>query len=836
MAETDRVAYDQAVEELRLREYPMLQGTTYLDHAGTTLYAKSLIERFSTDMMSHLYGNPHSASNSSQLTTRRIEDIRLRLLGMFRADPAEFDVVFVANATAGIKLVMEAFRDQEEDYWYGYHRDAHTSLVGVRESASHHRCFSSDAEVEEWILAQDTQPASSTLALFAYPAQSNMNGRRLPLNWPRRLRINRNSNVYSLLDAAALVSTSPLDLSNSDDAPDFTVLSLYKIFGFPDLGALIVRQRASAIFDKRRYFGGGTVESVVCLKEQWHAKKETIHERLEDGTLPIHSIMALDAAISVHQELYTSLKEISKHTTFLASKLYSDLLSLTHGNGNKVCHIYQDISSVYGNSSTQGPVVAFNLQTQHGGWVSNAEVEKLAAIKNFQLRTGGLCNPGGVASSLDLAPWEMRANFSAGQRCGNDNDIIRSKPTGMIRVSLGAMSTLRDISRFTDFVREFFVQDAPPAAILPVTPTHTEPPTWGRFHVESLSVYPIKSCAAFSVPPGKAWEVRREGLAWDREWCLVHQGTGAALSQKRYPNMALIRPSIDLEEGVLRVRLVGHLQKNSTVNEITVPLSADPRLFSDHSMYKEANAKVCGDDIKAKTYKSHEISSFFSQALGVACHLARFPAVGNGSGPLACSRHSKPHLQKKQKASDMHVPGAFPELRATYPGATVSKPILLSNESPILTISRSSLNRLNELIKAEGGKAAQAEVFRANIVVAENLDCAPGTEQAYAEDDWRYLQIGEQYFEMLGPCRRCQMVCVDQQTAERNQEPFVTLSKTRRFDGRVYFGEHTSHLPMEDTATPSAQNPTISVGEPVRAFLEDEVHDDDEGLSALLHH
>jgi molybdenum cofactor sulfurtransferase len=64
-----------------------------LDHAGTTLYAKSLLERFSTDMISNLYGNPHSASNASQLTTRRIEDVRLRLLKFFNADPQDFDVV-----------------------------------------------------------------------------------------------------------------------------------------------------------------------------------------------------------------------------------------------------------------------------------------------------------------------------------------------------------------------------------------------------------------------------------------------------------------------------------------------------------------------------------------------------------------------------------------------------------------------------------------------------------------------------------------------------------------------------------------------------------------------
>jgi molybdenum cofactor sulfurtransferase len=168
----------------------------------------------------------------------------------------------------------------------------------------------------------------------------------------------------------------------------------------------------------------------------------------------------------------------------------------------------------------------------------------------------------------------------------------------------------------------------------------------------------------------------------------------------------------------------------------------------------------------------------------------------------------------------MHIPGAFPETTAFMPGTAVSKPILLSNESPILTISRSSLNRLNELIKAEGGKAAQAEVFRANIVVAENPRYPPGAEQPYAEDDWRYLRVGQQYFEMLGPCRRCQMVCVDQQTSQRDQEPFVTLSKTRRFDGRVYFGEHTCHLPMEDKSSPLVQSPTIMVGDPVRPYLE----------------
>lgn len=231
-------------------------------------------------MVANLYGNPHSASNSSQLTTRRIEDIRLRLLGLFKADPADFDIVFVANATAGIKLVMEAFRDQEEGYWYGYHRDAHTSLIGVREAATKHRCFTSDAEVNQWIEEEQRTPCERP-SLFAYPAQSNMNGRRLPLEWADRIRTRKSGYVYTLLDAAALVSTSPLDLGFANGAPDFTVLSLYKIFGFPDLGALIIKKTAGHIFDKRRYFGGGTVEMVVSNPETCHPRVHLKHVLME---------------------------------------------------------------------------------------------------------------------------------------------------------------------------------------------------------------------------------------------------------------------------------------------------------------------------------------------------------------------------------------------------------------------------------------------------------------------------------------------------------------------------------------------------------------------------
>ncbi|KAL9605174.1 MAG: hypothetical protein Q9219_000108 [cf. Caloplaca sp. 3 TL-2023] len=788
----------------------MLGDTVYLDHAGITPYPKSLIERSSAELVQNLFGNPHSSSSSSKLSTRRIEDIRLRALRFFGADPTDFDLVFVANATAGIKLVAECFREQEGGFWYGYHRDAHTSLVGVRESAAEHRCFVGDEEVERYLQAQSPRGCDShqkSTGLFAYPAQSNLNGRRLPLSWPGRLRRSCQSpahRVYSLLDAAALVSTSPLDLTSASQAPDFTVLSFHKIFGFPDLGALIIRKDSGLPFSRRRYFGGGTVEMATCMDESWHIKKQnSLHEQLEDGTLPIHSIIALNSAFDVHRQLFGSLEYISSHSSFLANKLYQDLSCLHHGNGLPVCVIYKDPRSSFENPLVQGPIIALNLRSSNGNWISNAEIEKLAAVRNIQFRTGGLCNPGGVASYLNMTPPEMKRNFSNGQRCGNEDDILRGKPTGVIRLSLGAMSNKQDVLSFVRFIEEFFVdhrcQPEPRSSVCRKSP---------EFCIDALTIFPIKSCGGWQVLPSSAWEVRPEGLAWDRQWCLVHQGTRAALSQKRVPRMALLHPILDLENKLLRVRYDGPLPP-SVSNEIAVPLSANPPPTRDpitQSIRTCSLSSVCGDSISAQTYTSPEIAVFFTAALSTPCTLARFPP-----GPSSCrhSKLSKPRQhQSITSSTPPAVPGAFPPTPPPSPPPAL--PILLSNESPILTISRSSLNHLNSLIPVA---PVPAEVFRANIILAET---GPGPESPYDEDSWIGLHIGNRTakgesesesesgaatkeqqdvtdLDVLGPCRRCQMICIDQTTGERTEEPFVTLAKTRRREGegsKVFFGVH----------------------------------------------
>jgi molybdenum cofactor sulfurtransferase len=743
-------------------------------------------------MTSNLFGNPHSASASSQSSTSRIEDVRLRVLQFFNADPSEFDLVFVANTTAAIKLVVEAFRADPDGFSYAYHRDCHTSLVGVRQEAKHSLCLDNGV-VESWIegVALPLEfRASSTPNLFAYPAQSNMNGRRFPLQWSSQIRTR--SNFYTLLDAAAYVATTPLDLGDSETAPDFTVLSFYKMFGFPDLGALIVRRQAAPIFQKRKYFGGGTVDMVVCIKEQWHApKSQSLHDSLEDGTLPIHSIIALDAALDVHRKLFGSMQDVSLHTSFLARRLHGKLSSLRHHNGTPVCLIYSYELDCGNDFSVSGPVVAFNLQTNQGAVISLAEFEKLAVLKKFHVRTGGLCNPGGIAAALELEPWEMKKNFSSGFRCGTDNDILCGKPTGVIRVSLGAMSTISDVDKFVAFVGEFYrVTEVPE-----IRPLHgtTQSRTASDLYVQDIVVYPIKSCGGYRIPEGTTWDVRPEGLAWDREWCLVHRGTGQALSQKRHPRMALLRPTIDFRRGIMEVSYRGSLPSHLPVS-ISVPLSANPALFEPTAAVKHLASRVCGEDISIGRYTSTTVNAFFSDLLGVPCALARFPPGGEGEN----MRHAKAHLQKHQHTRPVGarctLPGSFPELNTPPDSDSEGEQarILLSNESPILAINLSSLEALNREITERGGKTVSAEVFRANIVIGSST---PEKESfAYSEDHWSTLRIGQHDFKMMGSCRRCHMVCIDQETALKREEPFTTLTKTRRFDGKVFFGTHSKQV------------------------------------------
>ncbi|KAL6704360.1 hypothetical protein ACN47E_008316 [Coniothyrium glycines] len=460
-----RVVYNNKIERLRKSEYPMLEGITYLDHGGTTVASKSMLTTFSTRMQATLLANPHSDASRPSESTKLVDRVRNDVLNMFSADPEHFDVIFTSNTTGAIKLVVECFSGHEGGFDYYYHRNAHTSLVGIRELARQSHCLASNEETEKWLSSPD--PASNPTAcqrptLFAYPAQSNMNGERLPLDWPKKLRYApHHSQTYTLLDAAALVVTRPLDLGNPAAAPDFVAFSFYKIFGFPDLGALLVRKESAHVLEKRKYFGGGTTDMITCLEEKpWVARKQnSIHARLEDGTIPIRSILALFCAMNSHKQIFGTMIDISKHTAWLSTCLYKGLRTLRHGNGVPVCHIFQTPGSDYGDPDTQGATIALNMRKSDGSWWSVHKVGNMLRDGNILVRAGSLCNPAGMACALDISATSLRRAYNDGFRCNSAEDIQNDGTVfGMIRLTLGPMSTMRDVNVLLAFIEKNIVE------------------------------------------------------------------------------------------------------------------------------------------------------------------------------------------------------------------------------------------------------------------------------------------------------------------------------------------------------------------------------------------
>ena len=167
--------------------------------------------------------------------------------------------------------------------------------------------------------------------------------------------------------------------------------------------------------------------------------------------------------MEVHKRMYKSQSRISAWAAHLSEYAYTNPSRLEHWNGTPVIIIRKDPRAQYGQPTTQGPIISFNIQCPRGKIISNSRFEGLAVACGIHLRTGGVCNPGGVATMLGLDAWEIKRNFLQGTRCGGEIDVLGGKSTGIVRISLGAMSTVGDVQTFIDFVRQFIVCSNEPA-------------------------------------------------------------------------------------------------------------------------------------------------------------------------------------------------------------------------------------------------------------------------------------------------------------------------------------------------------------------------------------
>lgn len=119
-------------------------------------------------------------------------------------------------------------------------------------------------------------------------------------------------------------------------------------------------------------------------------------------------------------------------------------------------------------------------------------------------------------------------------------------------------------------------------------------------------------------------------------------------------------------------------------------------------------------------------------------------------------------------------------------GPVRGAPKSFADMAPLVLFSEASLAGLNEKLETPLG----LESFRPNIVLE-------GVDDAYGEDFWELIKIGDVEMEVAWSCGRCVLTTLDPVTGAKSptQEPIRSLTKHRRGpDNQVYFGQNVIPL------------------------------------------
>jgi selenocysteine lyase/cysteine desulfurase len=469
-----REQYDStaALDRLRATEYTYLDRTqhVYLDYAGAGLPAMAQLRVHADRLRGGCFGDPPADGLASQASRDLIDRARDTVLAFLGADPDEYAVVFTPNATGACRLVGEA-------YAFGpgsrllLTADNHNSVNGIREYARRAgarvryiplrpremRVHDADvlralrrgerADPLRWVRAAGLM-AAGPRGLFAYPAQSNFTGVQHPLEWIGQAH----EHGYDvLLDASAYVPTNTLDLGTVK--PDFVAVSWHKVFGYPSgAGCLIARHEALGRL-RRPWFAGGSVQA-ASVRSGW-AVLTGDETAFEDGTPNFLAIPDVEAGISWISEI--GMDVIHRRVTCLTALLLDKLRSLRHADDRPLVRLHGPLST-----RMRGGIVAFNILDPYGDVVDERLVGRDAAAAAISVRTGWCCNPGAGEAAFGLDRTRIAAAIRQGPISAEEYLGLLGPPaTGAVRVSLGLMSTIRDVERFVEFLDTTYANRLP---------------------------------------------------------------------------------------------------------------------------------------------------------------------------------------------------------------------------------------------------------------------------------------------------------------------------------------------------------------------------------------
>ncbi len=245
-------------------------------------------------------------------------------------------------------------------------------------------------------------------------------------------------------------------------------------------------------------------------------------------------------------------------------------------------------------------------------------------------------------------------------------------------------------------------------------------------HISEINIYPIKSLKGISLNSAL---IEERGLQFDRRWMLTDR-EGMFFTQREFPKMATI--AVAVESGQLKVESEGHGVMN-------VPFEPD--------MGERGRVTIWNSVCDAEIYNG-QVSEWFSDVLGTNCQLVYMPDTSR---------------------------------RGINPRFNLGDDVVsFADGYPLMVIGEGSLADLNNRIAESHEDSDEVPEFqplpmnrfRPNLVVSD-ID-------AFAEDSWQKIRIGEAVFRSTKLCERCVITTIDQPVGElASKEPLKTLATYR---------------------------------------------------------
>ncbi|MBC7883146.1 MAG: MOSC N-terminal beta barrel domain-containing protein [Anaerolineae bacterium] len=247
-----------------------------------------------------------------------------------------------------------------------------------------------------------------------------------------------------------------------------------------------------------------------------------------------------------------------------------------------------------------------------------------------------------------------------------------------------------------------------------------------------------------------AWLDAR-GLRFDREWMIIDDHN-RFMTQRNNPTMALIETAL-----------------SNTGLRLTLPDSSFVDISLTLPPIDQRIVEVWGDQCQAID-QGEAAAQFLSQFLEKPCRLVRMAATW-------------------VRTVDQNF---------APPGSQTA----FSDGYPLLGISEASLADFNARLP----QPVPMNRFRPNLVFSGS--------DAYAEDRWHTVRVGEIVFRGVKRCSRCRITSVNQSTGEFTSNLVLdTLAEYRKIDRGLVFGQNLVHVG-------SGQ---VHLGAPVQVIVESDL-------------